>query len=344
MATISQQLNELVTQKNQLAKNIDAMGVTASESEVLNTLVPKVLQISSSEYEHFTPEASYTPTTTDTTLATTGKVVDADIIISGDSDLLAENIKSDVEIFGVTGTYTGESYEHFTPEESYTPTTSNITLETSDKVVDANIIIAGDENLKASNIKSGTTIFGVTGTYSGGESETVTIFDADDYSTYLETINLHYSYTSGSETITKNYTLAEFIELKPDFCSSDNDYALNYGTSVFGWDYSCYSCSTAKLSLTSASQVGMRFLSGSTEAGTIRLVPVDNAPNGTADEILEACQTEGSYTEIALQWVYNTEYITTLTPLTGIEDGEYYLTWIGRSNNTHPLIKFIKVF
>ena len=45
MATISQQLTELVNQKNALAANLTTKGVTASSSETLNTLVPKVLDI-----------------------------------------------------------------------------------------------------------------------------------------------------------------------------------------------------------------------------------------------------------------------------------------------------------
>ena len=45
MATIAQQLTELVNQKNALAANLSTKGVTASSSETLNTLVPKVLDI-----------------------------------------------------------------------------------------------------------------------------------------------------------------------------------------------------------------------------------------------------------------------------------------------------------
>lgn len=45
MATISQQLTELVNQKNALAANLTTKGVEASSSETLNTLVPKVLEI-----------------------------------------------------------------------------------------------------------------------------------------------------------------------------------------------------------------------------------------------------------------------------------------------------------
>ena len=45
MATISQQLTELVNQKNALADNLVTKGVEASQSETFNTLVPKVLDI-----------------------------------------------------------------------------------------------------------------------------------------------------------------------------------------------------------------------------------------------------------------------------------------------------------
>lgn len=48
-----------------------------------------------------------TPTTTDQTVNGNVFLVGA-IIVAGDANLLAENIKSGVTIFGVTGTYTGE--------------------------------------------------------------------------------------------------------------------------------------------------------------------------------------------------------------------------------------------
>lgn len=48
-----------------------------------------------------------TPTTTDQTVNGNVFLVGA-ITVAGDANLLAENIKSGVTIFGVTGTYTGE--------------------------------------------------------------------------------------------------------------------------------------------------------------------------------------------------------------------------------------------
>ncbi len=114
----------------------------------------------------------------------------------------------------------------------------------------------------------------------------------------------------------------------PHFVAQKNNYALNYGTDVFGWDYSCYSCSTTPLKITSASQIAIRFHAYSTETGIMRLVKSDT---GTASDILGKAQTEGSYIDLPLQWLYSTDYITTLTPCEGVTAGTYYLVWVGRT-------------
>lgn len=58
MADISQYLEELNIQKNQLAENLTLMGVEAEGSEKLNTLVPKVLECSSDENVEFISNAN----------------------------------------------------------------------------------------------------------------------------------------------------------------------------------------------------------------------------------------------------------------------------------------------
>lgn len=51
---------------------------------------------------------SITPKAASTTLATAGKYCPSNLIIQGDSNLIATNIKSGVSIFGVAGSYTGD--------------------------------------------------------------------------------------------------------------------------------------------------------------------------------------------------------------------------------------------
>ena len=51
MPTTADYLNDLVAQKKSLAENLNTKGVSASQSETLNTLVPKVLEISDENYD-----------------------------------------------------------------------------------------------------------------------------------------------------------------------------------------------------------------------------------------------------------------------------------------------------
>ena len=164
---------------------------------------------------------------------------------------------------------------------------------------------------------------------SGGESPTTTVlYDA----AHRDTVSLFYNGTI--------YSVADFTAIYADFCSEKNSYALNYGISIFGWDYSCYTCCTLPISVTASTQIAIRFLAGSTEVGILRLVQSDI---GTAADILAKAQTESSYIDLSLQWLQNTEYVTTLTPCEGVTAGTYYLVWVGRSNNSHPLIQSITI-
>lgn len=164
---------------------------------------------------------------------------------------------------------------------------------------------------------------------SSGETPTTTVlYDT----THRDKVSLLYNGTI--------YSVADFTAIYADFCSEKNSYALNYGTSIFGWDYSCYTCSTTPISVTASTQIAICFLAGSTEVGILRLVQSDS---GTADDILTKAQTEGSYMDLPLQWLQNTEYVTTLTPCEGVTAGTYYLVWVGRSNNSKPLIQSITI-
>lgn len=165
-------------------------------------------------------------------------------------------------------------------------------------------------------------------TSSGGGTTKTILFDANDRSS----IYLQYNGTV--------YSLSDFVAQYPDFCSSENGYAMNYSASIFGWDLQVYTCSTTPISVTAATQIAMRFLSGSTETGVMRLVQSDS---GTAADILTKAQTEGSYTDLSMQWIYAADYVTTLTPCDGVTAGSYYLVWVGRSNNSHPKIQSITI-
>lgn len=71
--------------------------------------------------------------------------------------------------------------------KTVTPTTSNQTAVASGRYTTGAITVKGDANLVAGNIKSGVTIFGVTGTHSGGEDLTAVINQQATLISQLET-------------------------------------------------------------------------------------------------------------------------------------------------------------
>jgi len=51
----------------------------------------------------------------------------------------------------------------------------------------------------------------------------------------------------------------------------------------------------------------------------------------------------GTATQIPFNWLYSESYITVMTPLENIKARDYHLAWKGVSDNSHPLIRMIKI-
>lgn len=169
--------------------------------------------------------ATYTPTTSDQTIAS-GQYLNGAQTIKGDSNLTASNIKSGVNIFGVSGSYTASSSGTDTSDatatasdilsgktayvkgnkitgtitsqaaQTITPGTSDKTIA-SGKYLSGTQTIKGDANLVASNIKSGVSIFGVAGSYtgSGGSGSSTNNCEAYHITSTSATINFQGSGT-----------------------------------------------------------------------------------------------------------------------------------------------------
>lgn len=135
------------------------------------------------------------------TPSTSNQIVSADtnydglskVTVNGDADLTAANIKKGIEVFGITGTYTGDATattEHILSGKTayvngekitgtitsktaatYTPSTSNQII-TAGQYLSGDQTILGDADLVAGNIKSGANIFNVAGTYTSDATAT----------------------------------------------------------------------------------------------------------------------------------------------------------------------------
>ena len=138
-------------------------------------------------------------------------------------------------------------------------------------------------------------------------------------------------------------TMADFLAAYPQFCSAANDFVLSYSQECFNWDKSVLTVCTKPLSLTKNAEIVMSYQSGSSEAGSLYLVPKPQKIDIPIGVYVNTEIDANRAVSLDFQWLQSDTFITTITECTGISDGEYYLAWVGRSNNSHPKIRFLKV-
>ena len=138
-------------------------------------------------------------------------------------------------------------------------------------------------------------------------------------------------------------TMTDFLIAYPQFCSAANDFVLSYSQECFNWDKSILTVCAKPLSLTKNAEIVMSYQSGSSEAGSLYLVPKPQKIDIPIGVYVNTEIDANRAVSLDFQWLQSDTFITTITECTGISDGEYYLAWVGRSNNSHPKIRFLKV-
>ena len=138
-------------------------------------------------------------------------------------------------------------------------------------------------------------------------------------------------------------TMADFLTAYPQFCSAENDFVLSYSQTCFNWDKSVLTVCTKSLSLTKNAEIVVSYQSGSSEAGSLYLVPKPQKIDIPIGVYVNTEIDANRAVSLDFHWLQSDTFITTITECTGISDGEYYLAWVGRSNNSHPKIRFLKV-
>ena len=138
-------------------------------------------------------------------------------------------------------------------------------------------------------------------------------------------------------------TMADFLTAYPQFCSAENDFMLSYSQTCFNWDKSVLTVCAKPLSLTKNAEIVMSYQSGSSEAGSLYLVPKPQKIDIPIGVYVNTEIDANRAVSLDFQWLQSDTFITTITECTSISDGEYSLAWVGRSNNSHPKIRFLKV-
>ena len=138
-------------------------------------------------------------------------------------------------------------------------------------------------------------------------------------------------------------TMTDFLAAYPQFCSAANDFVLSYSQECFNWDKSILTVCAKPLSLTKNAEIVMSYQSGSSEAGSLYLVQKPQKIDIPIGVYVNTEIDANRAVSLDFQWLQSDTFITTITECTSISDGEYYLALVGRSNNSHPKIRFLKV-
>lgn len=145
-----------------ILRDVTIYGVTGTADSLTDSYLQE---------KQVTPTSEETVVTADEKYAALSKVT-----ILGDAQLKPENIRAGVEIFGVSGALT--DYDKPLMECKITPSKkTRILVPDSEHSGFSKITVNGDDNLVASNIRKGVTIFGVTGTNEGDENSPMVIGD-----------------------------------------------------------------------------------------------------------------------------------------------------------------------
>lgn len=200
--SIADKITQLTNIRAAIRTALQNKGIAAAAAHNFSDFAADIAAIATGanlQSKSFRPTAAGTTVTPDSEYDGLSQVT-----VEGDADLVAGNIKSGVNIFGVTGSYApasvnlqsksvspSTSAQTVTPDTEYdglssvevaaarlqTLTGSNaITPTTQDQIVTKtsssyyglfSVKVLGDANLLAENIKKDVSIFGVTGTYEG---------------------------------------------------------------------------------------------------------------------------------------------------------------------------------
>ena len=139
--------------------------------------------------------------------------------------------------------------------------------------------------------------------------------------------------------------LSGYIRDNKAFCRASNGYVLNYSQEDFSWDGFVYTASTKPFHVNADTAIALQYQSGTTEQSNLMLIPVNGkSASDTIQNYVFTSIRSHRYFEVPFHWLYCETTITSLGLCEAVPEGDYYLCWLGRSNNTHPLLKSVVVY
>lgn len=174
MSSILTKIKSIYNTKELIRGAINSKGQYVGDDEPFRTYADKILEIessgsSSSDYKLKTIDAKATGEEFVINATDKSCYGFSSVVVAGDENLVADNIREGVKVYGVKGAYRGENASTLASVITITPDGKDITrLPEGGYDGFKKVVVKGDKNLKDVYIKEGITIYGVTGTMRGG--------------------------------------------------------------------------------------------------------------------------------------------------------------------------------
>lgn len=137
-------------------------------------------------------------------------------------------------------------------------------------------------------------------------------------------------------------SLAGFAESYPHFCSVENDYALYFNQNDFSWAGTVFVIFLTPIAISADMHLLLSYLVGASENAIFYLVKkTDKTGAELAQYIYEEIKAENAL-KLSFEWLYSDTFISVMQSLGNVPNGEYYLAFKGTSDNSHPMVKYIK--
>jgi len=138
--------------------------------------------------------------------------------------------------------------------------------------------------------------------------------------------------------------LDSYIRNGKEFCCAANQYMISYTQTDFSWDGHVFTASTQPFSVDENTSIVMTYQSGVTEKGNLYLIPAEGkSPADTIQNYIYTSVYNGNRFELPFYWLDCREFISELIQCINVRPGSYYICWLGRSDNTHPMISDISI-
>jgi len=141
-------------------------------------------------------------------------------------------------------------------------------------------------------------------------------------------------------------SIAGLTKSYPHFCCAENNYAIYYNQQDFNWGANIYTLCVQQFRFSASKGILLSYMSGFFETGEMWLVKSDHVQRSYAEtaQYIYNEISAGRVIAVPFNWLQTSDsYSSVILRPNSITDGEYYLAWKSVTDNTHPMIRSVKI-